>query len=217
MTRTLTADDDLELHRVGYERGDVLVRTALGTVAHRYRVDTTSPLVTDGLVRLEELDGADVRFLDANLVPLTVRDLRRFRILVKVADAVRSAQAAPSRPAGAPPARADLADLVEDALDNGLVDGVDFAVGGPPGDECLTFDADDDGFVVGYRDAGSTSTLFASRSFAQARAVFLDEACWLGAERGRGPYVGREQAVGTEGWTSAQVVAAYERRLLEGA
>jgi hypothetical protein len=44
--------------------------------------------------------------------------------------------------------------------------------------------------------------------------VFLDEACWLGAERGRGPYVGRAQAVGTEDWTPAQVVAAYERRLL---
>ena len=46
--------------------------------------------------------------------------------------------------------------------------------------------------------------------------MFLDEACWLGAERGRGPYVGRAQAVGTEG-PPAQVVAAYERRLLEGA
>ena len=46
--------------------------------------------------------------------------------------------------------------------------------------------------------------------------MFLDEACWLGAERGRGPYVGREQAVGTEDWTSAQIVAAYERRLLDG-
>ena len=79
--------------------------------------------------------------------------------------------------------------------------------------EAITFD---EGFTVGYRDAGTTSTLFASRSFAQARAVFLDEACWLGAERGRGPYVGRDQAVGTEEWTVAMVVAAYERRLLEG-
>ena len=35
-----------------------------------------------------------------------------------------------------------------------------------------------------------------------------------GAERGRGPCVGRSQAVGTEDWTPAQVVAAYERRLL---
>jgi len=217
MTRTLSADDDLELHRVGYERGDLLVRTALGPVAHRYRVDTTSPLVVDGLVRLEEVGGDGVRFLDANLVPLTVRDLRRFRILVKVADAVRSARSEPAPPGGPPPATPDLVELVEDALDNGLLDGVDFAVGVPGGDECITCDAGDDGFVVGYRDAGATSTLFASRSFAQVRAVFLDEACWLGAERGRGPYVGRDQAVGTEGWTSAQVVAAYERRLLEGA
>ena len=58
--------------------------------------------------------------------------------------------------------------------------------------------------------------MFGSGWFALARGVFLDVACWLGAERGRGPYVGRDQAVGTEGWTSAQVVAAYERRLLEG-
>ncbi|NUU19283.1 hypothetical protein HP550_18695 [Cellulomonas humilata] len=215
MTRTLTAHDDLELHRVGYERGDVLVRTPLGPVAHRYRVDTTSPLVVDGLVRLDEVGDDGVRFLDTNLVPLTVRDLRRFRILVKVAGAVRS----PSTPTGtsSPAGSPDLADLRDDALDNGLVDGADFTVGGPPGDECITFVDGPDGFVVGYRDAGAESTLFASRSFAQARAVFLDEACWLGAERGRGPYVGRDQAVGTEGWTSAQVVAAYERRLLDGA
>ena len=112
------------------------------------------------------------------------------------------------------PESPDLADLRDDALDNGLLDGVDFAVGTTVAPEVITFE---DGFVVGYRDGGTTSTLFASRSFAQARAVFLDEACWLGAERGRGPYVGRDQAVGTEGWTSAQVVAAYERRLLDGA
>ncbi|WP_421735427.1 hypothetical protein [Cellulomonas sp.] len=215
MTRTLTAHDDLELHRVGYERGDVLVRTPLGPVAHRYRVDTTSPLVVDGLVRLDEVDGDGVRFLDTNLVPLTVRDLRRFRILVKVADAVRSAPG-PSEAVESVTAP-DLVDLRDDALDNGLVEGVDFALGAPAGAECITFAGDAERFVVGYRDAGATSTLFSSRSFAQARAVFLDEACWLGAERGRGPYVGRDQAVGTEGWTSAQVVAAYERRLLDGA
>ena len=57
----------------------------------------------------------------------------------------------------------------------------------------------------------SRPTLFTSRTMAQARAVFLDEACWLGAERGRGTYVGRSQAVGTEDWAPAQVVAAYER------
>ncbi|KQY46559.1 hypothetical protein [Cellulomonas sp. Root137] len=217
MTRTLTAHDDLELHRVGYERGDVLRRTPLGPVAHSYRVDTASPLVADGLVRVDEVDGDGVRFLDTNLVPLTVRDLRRFRILVKVADAVRSAPGAVPPSAESVPSSPDLVDLRDDALDNGLLDGVDFTVGsGPAGDECITFDGRPDGFVVGYRDGGSASTLFASRSFAQARAVFLDEACWLGAERGRGPYVGRDQAVGTEGWTSAQVVAAYERRLLEG-
>ena len=215
MTRTLTADDDLELHRVGYERGDVLLRTALGPVAHRYRVDTTSPLVVDGLVRVDEVEGDGVRFLDTNLVPLTVRDLRRFRILVKVADAVRSAPS-PAETVESVTAP-DLVDLRDDALDNGLLEGVDFALGAPAGAECITFAGGADGFVVGYRDAGATSTLFASRSFAQVRAVFLDEACWLGAERGRGPYVGRDQAVGTEGWTSAQVVAAYERRLLEGA
>ena len=75
------------------------------------------------------------------------------------------------------------------------------------------FDATD-GFLVSYRDGGVASELFTSRAMAQARAVFLDEACWLGAERGRGTYVGRSQAVGTEDWTPAQVVAAYERRLL---
>ena len=124
---------------------------------------------------------------------------------------------------GAPPGRADappeLVDLRDDALDNGLLVGADFAVpaaGAPLGPECVVLEVGPDGYVVGYRDAGTTSTLFASRSFAQARAVFLDEACWLGAERGRGPYVGRDQAVGTEGWTSAQIVAAYERRLLDG-
>ena len=114
------------------------------------------------------------------------------------------------------PASPDLVDLRDDALDNGLLDGVDFAIG-------TTVAAEADhvrrtGFVVGYRDAGTTSTLFASRSFAQARAVFLDEACWLGAERGRGPYVGRDQAVGTEEWTVAHggggVRAAAARRVV---
>jgi hypothetical protein len=213
MIRTLTEHDDLVLERVGYERGDVLVADTGRPDAHRYRVDAASPLVVDGLVLVEEAADA-YRFLDTNRVPLTVRDLRRFRILVKVADAVRP----PTTPTGTTSGAQspDLVDLRDDALDNGLLDGADFTVGGPPGDECITFDDGPDGFVVGYRDAGATSTLFASRSFAQARAVFLDEACWLGAERGRGTYVGRDQAVGTEGWTSAQVVAAYERRLLEG-
>ena len=111
-------------------------------------------------------------------------------------------------------------ELRADALDNDLLDGVDFAVAfvSPKhGSECILFNGSPDGFLVLYTDMGVTRTLFASPSFAQARAVFLDEACWLGAERGRGPYVGRAQAVGTEDWSPAQVVAAYERRLLEGA
>jgi len=110
-----------------------------------------------------------------------------------------------------------LDDLRADALDNDLQDGVDFAVASvspPHGSECILFDGSPDGFRVLYTDMGVARTLFASPSFAQARAVFLDEACWLGAERGRGPYVGRAQAVGTEDWTPAQVDAAYERRLL---
>jgi hypothetical protein len=111
----------------------------------------------------------------------------------------------------------ELDDLRLDALDNDLLDGADFAVEGAHGSECILFAATPDGYEVLYTDMGVTRTLFASRSFAQARAVFLDEACWLGAERGRGPYVGRAQAVGTEDWTPAQVVAAYERRVLEGA
>ncbi|MBO3086138.1 hypothetical protein [Cellulomonas fengjieae] len=217
MIRTVTAHDDLELERVGYERGAVLLPSAGRPDAHRYRVDTAGPLVADGLVLLEESPGS-YRFLDSNRVPLTVRDLRRFRILVKLAEATPSDRV----PAGVTvqPGSAELVDLRDDALDNGLLDGVDFAVGavGSALDgECITFDDGPDGFVVGYRDAGTTSRLFASRSFAQARAVFLDEACWLGAERGRGTYVGREQAVGTEGWTSVQVVSAYARRLLDGA
>jgi len=113
-----------------------------------------------------------------------------------------------------------LDDLRADALDNDLQDGVDFAVASvspPHGSECILFEGSPDGFRVLYTDMGVTRTLFASPSFAQARAVFLDEACWLGAERERGPYVGRAQAVGTEDWSPAQVVAAYERRLLEGA
>lgn len=210
MIRTLTEDDALDLERVGYERGDVLRAGTGRPDAHHYRVDPANPLVVDGLVLLEEDAGA-FRFLDTNRVPLTVRDLRRFRVLVKVSEADRTggdAIGVASQP-GAP----DLVDLRDDALDNDLVDGVDFAIGATTATEAITFE---DGFVVGYRDAGTTTTLFTSRSFAQARAVFLDEACWLGAERGRGPYVGRDQAVGTEGWTSAQVVAAYERRLLEG-
>lgn len=210
MIRTLTEHDDLELERVGYERGSVLRPGTGRPDAHRYRVDPTNPLVADGLVLLEE-DAGTYRFLDTTRVPLTVRDLRRFRILVKVSEARPSAHemlGAPSQPSSP-----DLVDLRDDALDNGLLDGVDFAVGATTAHEAITFD---EGFVVGYLDDGTTSTLFASRSFAQARAVFLDEACWLGAERGRGPYVGRDQAVGTEEWTVAMVVAAYERRLLDG-
>ena len=210
MIRTLTEHDDLELERVGYERGDVLRPGTGRPDAHRYRVEVANPLVVDGLVLLEEDAGA-YRFLDTNRVPLTVRDLRRFRVLVKVSEASPSAREATG--VASQPSSPDLADLRDDALDNGLLDGVDFAIGATTAVEAITFD---EGFTVGYRDAGTTSTLFASRSFAQARAVFLDEACWLGAERGRGPYVGRDQAVGTEEWTVAMVVAAYERRLLEG-
>ena len=210
MIRTLTEHDDLELERVGYERG-VVLRPGTGRPdAHRYRVVVANPLVVDGLVLLEE-DAGTYRFLDTTRVPLTVRDLRRFRTLVKVSDARPSGHVATG--VASQPSSPDLADLRDDALDNDLVDGVDFAIGATTAHEAITFD---EGFTVGYRDAGTTSTLFASRSFAQARAVFLDEACWLGAERGRGPYVGREQAVGTEEWTVAMVVAAYERRLLDG-
>ncbi len=224
LIRALTAADDLVLERVGYERGDALVRDSGRADAHRYRVDPTGPLVADGLVLLDlSDDGRTYRFLDAHGVPLTVRDLRRFRILHKVADAVPvDPTAAPGTADEPAPASApgELVDLRDDALDNGLLPTTDFAVpaaGVAVGDECIVLEATDDGFVVGYRDAGATATLFASRSFAQARAVFLDEACWLGAERGRGSYVGREQAVGTEGWTTAQLVAAYERRLSDGA
>jgi len=119
--------------------------------------------------------------------------------------------------AALPDAPAELAELRADALDNDLLDGVDFAVVGASasiGDECIVLEPGADGYAVGYRDGGVTRGLFTSRALAQARAVFLDEACWLGAERGRGSYVGRSQAVGTEDWTPAQVVAAYERRLL---
>lgn len=210
MIRTLTEHDDLALERVGYERGDVLVPDTGRPDAHHYRVDTANPLVVDGLVLVEESPGA-YRFLDTTHASLTVRDLRRFRILTKVADATPTTGRATG--AVSEPGTPDLVDLRDDALDNDLVDGVDFAIGATSAHEAITFE---DGYVVGYRDAGTTTTLFTSRSFAQARAVFLDEACWLGAERGRGPYVGRDQAVGTEGWTSAQIVAAYERRLLEG-
>lgn len=219
--RTLTVDDDLALSRIGYERGEVLVPDTGSAAAHRYRVDTRSSLVADGLVLLELSDDG-LRFLDTNRLSLTVRDLRRFRILVKIADGHPTTLVAPT-PAPPPAEDADpeLVDLRLDALDNDLLDGVDFVVagaGGTPGpsvgDECIVFEATDDGFAVSYRDGAVARVLFASRSMAQSRAVFLDEACWLGAERGRGTYVGRAQAVGTEDWTPAQVVAAYERRLL---
>ena len=214
--RTLSVDDDLALARVGYERGEVLVPDDGSPAAHRYRVDPTSSLVADGLVRVES-SGTATRFLDTNGVALTVRDLRRFRILLKVADARPPAPTDAAPPAPVQDASPDLVDLRDDALDNDLLDGVDFAVvgaSGSIGEECIVFEAGPDGFVVAYRERGVTSTLFAARSMAQARAVFLDEACWLGADRGRGTYVGRSQAVGTEDWTPAQVVAAYERRLL---
>ena len=216
--RTLTVDDDLRLSRVGYERGEVLQPDTGSTNAHRYRVDTRSSLVVDGLVLLESTE-AGLRFLDTNGLALTVRDLRRFRILLKLADGrpIRPSASA-ATPVPAPPtAPPDLVDLRVDALDNDLLDGVDFAVvgvSGSVGDECIVFEAAAGGFRVSYRDAGAESDLFTTRAMAQARAVFLDEACWLGAERGRGTYVGRSQAVGTEDWTPAQVVAAYERRLL---
>ncbi|WP_034620678.1 hypothetical protein [Cellulomonas sp. URHE0023] len=228
--RTLTVDDDLTLSRIGYERGEVLQPDDGGPLAHRYRVDTSSSLVVDGLVLLESTE-AGLRFLDTNGLALTVRDLRRFRILLKVADARPAAARAgapvattrapqpPTGESGPDLAKVpqELRDLRDDALDNDLLDGVDFAVvgvSGSVGAECIAFEPAGEGFRVSYRDAGVATELFASRSMAQARAVFLDEACWLGAERGRGAYVGRSQAVGTEDWTPAQVVAAYERRLL---
>jgi hypothetical protein len=208
MIRTLTEHDDLALERTGYERGTVLQASTGRSDAHQYRVDPTYPLVVDGLVLLDE-DAGTYRFLDTTSSPLTVRDLRRFRILVKLSEGRPTGAAATGVPSQ--PESTDLVDLRDDALDNDLIDGVDFAIGTTSAEEAITFD---EGFVVGYRDEGTTTTLFASRSYAQARAVFLDEACWLGAERGRGTYVGRSQAVGTEDWTPAQVVAAYERRLL---
>ena len=107
VVRPLTADDALELDRIGYERGEQLHArgAAIGTrslpadrrdaTRHGYRVDTTSPLVVEGRVLLEEsvaaprfgqVGGARVyRFLDAAGAPLTVRDLRRFRVLVEAA------------------------------------------------------------------------------------------------------------------------------------
>src|SRR4051794_5117521 len=222
LVRTLTVDDDLALSRVGYERGEVLVPDTGSAEAHRYRVDTSSSLVVDGLVLLEASyppeasDRPAYRLLDTNRSPLSVRDLRRFRILRKVAE---PAPVAVPRSSGAVvgDAPAELAELREDALDNDLLDGVDFAVVGASAsmsDECIVLEPGADGYAVGYRDDGVTRGLFTSRALAQARAVFLDEACWPGAERGRGTYVGRSQAVGTEDWTPAQVVAAYERRLL---
>ena len=219
--RTLTVDDDLALSRAGYERGEVFQLDSGSSGVHRYRIDNRSSLVVDGLVRLESTDRG-FRFLDTNGLALTVRDLRRFRILLKVADGRPSAAAAPSRSTAVPGpalpnAHPDLLELRDNALDNELLDDVDFAVlgvSGSVGDECIMFEAATEGFLVSYRDGGVASELFTARAMAQARAVFLDEACWLGAERGRGSYVGRSQAVGTEDWTPAQVVAAYERRLL---
>jgi hypothetical protein len=221
--RTLTALDELALARVGYERGFVLGPDLGSTAAHRYRVDARSSLVADGLVLIETTSDAtgavlSYRFLDTNRVPLSVRDLRRFRILVKVADADAPPFALLTDPVEIPEVvPQDLAELRVDALDNDLKDGVDFSVTGASqasGDDCIVFEARPDSFVVSYREGGVANVLFSSGSIAQARAVFLDEACWLGAERGRGSYLGRSQAVGTEDWTPAQVVAAYERRLL---
>ena len=147
-----------------------------------------------------------------------MRDLRRFRILVKVADGAPDRVATATGVDRRSRRRPDLADLRDDALDNDLLDGVDFAIGGEPvaRDECIVVRR---GLRRSscYRDAGVTSTLFASRSIAQARAVFLDEACWLGAERGRGSVRrSRRRPSAPRTGPSAQVVAAYERRLLEG-
>ncbi|WP_456845390.1 hypothetical protein [Cellulomonas sp. P5_C6] len=90
VVRPLTAADDLVLERTGYERGDTLHPVgvverpdALGRARHTYLVDTTNPLVVDSRVLLEQA-GSAYRFLDANGESLTVRDLRRFRILVEV-------------------------------------------------------------------------------------------------------------------------------------
>ena len=134
--RTLTVDDDLALSRVGYERGEVLQPDTGSSSAHRYRVDITSSLVADGLVRLESTD-ARLRFLDTNGLaadrarPASVPDPAQGH--GRPSDGRLSCPCPTRTRARLPTASPDLVELRDDALDNDLLDGVDFAVVGVSG------------------------------------------------------------------------------------
>lgn len=104
--RPLTADDRLQLDRIGSDLGDRLHARDVGFASrslppdaleyarHGYVVDTANPLVRSGRILVEESTAAPwfgqpggartYRFLDVHGRALSVRDLRAFRVLVDV-------------------------------------------------------------------------------------------------------------------------------------
>lgn len=104
VVRQLTPQDDLVLDRIGGETGYDLHDRGTGFSARSmpperlelprsaYRVDVTNPLVVNGRVLLEQAvvrqwfgqrGGARVyRFLDPDGAPLSVLELRAYRVLV---------------------------------------------------------------------------------------------------------------------------------------
>ena len=105
------------------------------------------------------------------------------------------------------------------ALAAGLVDGLDVVVDGitpTSSSECVVLTADGAEYAVLHRDMDTDRPLLRTPSLVEAADVLLEEASWLAADRGRGRYAGRRRPTGGEGWSTAERVAAYERRVAAG-
>jgi hypothetical protein len=96
----------------------------------------------------------------------------------------------------------------DEGLGLGFIYGMDFAIQGVPADlssEAITFDRDENQYVVFYYDMGRYKQLFASESFPEAKERFLEEIARLTAPRGRGKYAGRKVPSRRAGMTPEEV------------
>ena len=132
--RTLTVDDDLALSRVGYERGEVLRPDTGSSNAHRYRVDTAQQ-PRRRRARAARVDARPTAPPVPRHQPARA-DRPRPAAVPDPAQGRRRPSRRPARAAAVvrrrrPPTRTRTSlDLRDDALDNDLLDGVDFAVVG---------------------------------------------------------------------------------------
>jgi hypothetical protein len=115
------------------------------------------------------------------------------------------------------PADPRLAELREQCLASGFVEGLDFHVDGFPtslSSEHVELRAEPGACTVDYVDMGRHRTVATAATVDAVAAQFVEEVAWLAAGRGRGPYAGQTRPVvhWGAGLSDEEYLAEFERK-----